>query len=137
MVLRKPYKFLIKHFRFIHLILALLSTYLLTKTYSLWNFFKEYVNSSSPIVPSGTSNEYFSGSMILACILVVVGSIIILVLMRMKKKPVMYYLFSIISISCIKCFGSIHENFRICLYNLISLCEDSEGKILKYNLLII
>lgn len=97
MVLRKPYKFLIKHFRFIHLILALLSTYLLTKTYSLWNFFKEYVNSSSPIVPSGTSNEYFSGSMILACILVVVGSIIILVLMRMKKKPVMYYLVSIIS----------------------------------------
>lgn len=97
MILRKPYKFLIKHFRFIHLILALLSTYLLTKTYSLWNFFKEYVNSSSPIVPSGTSNEYFSGSMILACILVVVGSIIILVLMRMKKKPVIYYIVSIIS----------------------------------------
>ena len=97
MILRKPYKFLIKHFRFIHLILALLSTYLLTKTYNLWNFFRGYVNSSSPIVPSGTSNEYFSGLMILSCILVVVGSIIILVLMRMKKKPVLYYLISIIS----------------------------------------
>ena len=101
MVLRKPYKFFIKHFRLIHLILALLSSYLLVRTSGLINFLYDYVSNSNTIVGTGTSTEYFSGLMILSSILVLLGSIIILIVMKMKKKPVLFYIINIIAYSII------------------------------------
>ena len=43
MILRKPYAFLIKYFRLIHLFISLLIVYLIYKTNNMYNFFKDYI----------------------------------------------------------------------------------------------
>ena len=44
MILRRPYAFLIKHFRLIHLILFILFAYITLKANNILSFFKEYIN---------------------------------------------------------------------------------------------
>ena len=97
MVLRKPYKFLIKHFRIIHLLLALMSSYLLFRTNNIVKFFNEYINGSETLIGVGTSDEYFSLLMIVFIMLILVGITLILVIMKMKDKPILFYIISIIS----------------------------------------
>lgn len=97
MVLRKPYKFLIKHFRIIHLLLALMSSYLLYRTNGLIKFFNDYINGSETLVGIGTSDEYFSLLMILFIVFILIGLIAILIIMKMKDKPVLFYTISIIA----------------------------------------
>ena len=45
MILRKPYAFLIRHFKLIHLILTVLLAYILYKTNKLLSFFNQYLSS--------------------------------------------------------------------------------------------
>ena len=97
MVLRKPYKFLIKHFKVIHLVLAIMSSYLLVRTNSLTKFFGEYISGNETLVAVGTSTEYFGLMMIMFIILLLVGLIAILIIMKMKDKPVVFYIISIIA----------------------------------------
>lgn len=97
MVLRKPYRFLIKHFRFIHLILAIMSASLLMSTNNLIKFFNGYLNNSETLIGSGTSDEYFTPIMVLLCLGILVGSAIILFIMKMKDKPIKFYIVNIIS----------------------------------------
>ena len=63
MILKKPYKFLIKHFRMIHLILAIMSGYLLAKTNNILGFFNEYLNNNETLIGTGTVSEYFNNTM--------------------------------------------------------------------------
>lgn len=97
MVLRKPYKFLIKHFRVIHLILAILSGYLLTKTNSILNFFNGYLNNNETLIGTGTANEYFSGIMTLFILIIFIGIIAITIIMKMKDKPITFYIITLLS----------------------------------------
>lgn len=97
MVLRKPYKFLIKHFRMIHFILAIISGYLLIKTNGLLNFFNGYLNNNQTLIGTGTVNEYFNNLMMIFIIIVIIGTIIIGVIMKMKDKPVIFYIINLIA----------------------------------------
>ena len=44
MVFRRPYAFLIKHFRLIHIILFILFAYITFKANNILTFFKDYIN---------------------------------------------------------------------------------------------
>ena len=44
MILRKPYAFLIKHFKLIHLIISALIAFLIARTNKILVFFKDYMN---------------------------------------------------------------------------------------------
>ena len=46
MILKKPYAFLIKNFRLIHLILTIPLIYITYKTTAVSNFFREYVSNN-------------------------------------------------------------------------------------------
>ena len=46
MILKKPYAFLIKHFKLIHLLLLIPLVYLFSKTFSIANFLNIYVKAS-------------------------------------------------------------------------------------------
>lgn len=97
MILRKPYAFLIKYFRIIHIILTALMIFTLTQTNKLYTFFADYIKNSSYlriyIEPSITSVKWY----IYFPILLIIGILtIIFVLMNKKKKPVKFYIFSII-----------------------------------------
>lgn len=97
MVLRKPYKFLIKHFRMIHLILAILSGYLLTKTNRTLSFFNDYLNNNETLIGNGTASEYFSGLMTLFIVIILIGIITITVIMKMKDKPITFYIITLVA----------------------------------------
>ena len=95
MILRKPYAFLIKHFKLIHFIMALCMGVLLYQTTILQNFFNEFANSTQVIVDTDIANVLLGGYIYIFPVLVVIMSLIVLVLMSLKDKPKLYYLLNI------------------------------------------
>ena len=91
MILRKPYAFLIKHFRLIHIILAFLSLYTVFKTRTLLNFFNEYAMDMVNMVGQDLSYELIPSSYVLMPILIIGVTLIVLVVMIVKNKPSVFY----------------------------------------------
>lgn len=95
MILRKPYAFLIKHFKKINILILGLVFFILTKTMDLIGFSKTYS-------ATGIYNEldlisnYINISFIVPIIIVLTLSGILLYLLKYKDKPVKTYLFVII-----------------------------------------
>lgn len=96
MILRKPYKFLIKNFRIIHLVLLLLSSYLVYRTNNILSFFNEYLESSSLISVFNLTNNLFGGLIFLVPILILAIIISIIYLLYWKKKPIKFYIFNLV-----------------------------------------
>lgn len=96
MILRKPYAFLIKYFKVIHLLLTLLLAFILYKTNALLSFFNQYLSSKSYEVLDNLASTYLGGYLYLAIFLSIIISIVIFLLMRKKEKPIRYYLILII-----------------------------------------
>lgn len=98
MILRKPYAFLIKHFKKIHLLLGLLSIFIAYKINNIYVFFKDFI-SSGTYVNEGTSSlvsKYISAYLYLSIIVIVLATLTIYILMRLKKKPKLFYLIVIL-----------------------------------------
>lgn len=97
MILRKPYAFLIKHFRAIHIALATLLILIGYETNRIFKFFKEYIKLSKYlriyVEPSIKSVGWITFLALLAALGILIA---IFVLMNKKKKPTKYYVFSII-----------------------------------------
>ena len=96
MIIRKPYAFLIKYFKIIHIILFISMTFLLFKTRNIYMFFREYLLTGTYIYTENMVFQYVSIPMILVTILLVAILLLIYFLMRQKQKPVFYYLSSVI-----------------------------------------
>lgn len=94
MIVRKPYAFLIKYFKIIHIILFILMGYLLFKVRNIYIFFKNYVKTGTYSYVLNIANKYINIIMIITSILLVLMLLAIFFLMRQKKKPVFYYIFS-------------------------------------------
>lgn len=98
MILRRPYAFLIKHFRLIHLVMFFMLLYVIDKARYILDFFKDYISFNGNIeVISSNYNSYY---IYVSLIVVVLLSIVIYYLMKYKKKPRLFY-FSTIIISVI------------------------------------
>ena len=97
MILKKPYGFLIKRFRVIHIILTLLTVYIAFSSRNIISFFRRYVSSGySVTVVDDMASQYINWSIYLTIILVIISLIAIFVLLRTKKKPNKLYLAAII-----------------------------------------
>jgi len=93
MILRKPYAFLIKHFRMVHVVLTLLAIYVCSKTNKLFEFFSSYLGSSlDPLEKYGAASRYVGFILYFAIILILTICIVVLVLMRRKEKPYVLYI---------------------------------------------
>ncbi len=121
MVLKKPYAFLIKHFKLIHLLLCIPLVYLVIRTGAIATFLSSYVSSNyytNVINIPGTYINYF---MYLAIVVIVLLVLAVYFLMRQKKKDTRFYLFLMI--------------YYILLFVLISLCHsilsDIEASVLE------
>lgn len=96
MVLRKPYAFLIKHFKLIHIIMFIISAYITFRASNIVSFFRDYISSGRvEIVP----NYYSFGLVYLLIILLIIINIFILYLMKYKNKPIKLYIFDIVCVS--------------------------------------
>lgn len=97
MVLKRPYAFLIKHFRLIHLILALPLIYIVWKTHLIVNFFNSYVaNSYTFQTGSDISGLYISGFLLFSIFVIIAATLAIYYLLKFKEKPVKWYVFLMI-----------------------------------------
>ena len=97
MVFKKPYAFLIKHFKVVHLVLALLTIYILQASYHIYDFLNDYVKSKYTINSyTGFSSEYVPFMLFFAVILVVIILFLMVLLFQNKKKKSKEYQFALI-----------------------------------------
>lgn len=96
MILRKPYAFLIKHFKLIHMVLLALMSYLLYRTNIFLRFLQEYINSEQLMSGQDFSGQLFNTWMFALPFIIIVILIILLGVMFYKKKPKIFYIVNII-----------------------------------------
>lgn len=96
MILRKPYAFLIKHFKLIHIVLAVLSCYSIYRTKILLDFFNDYAANMVNVIGQDLSTNLVPMFYTLVPILIIIVTIIILTVMIVKKKPSIFYIINII-----------------------------------------
>ena len=89
MILRKPYAFLIKNFKIIHLLLVIMMMYVVYKINNISKFIYDYINN---IANSSIATSYISGLIFLSIIVIIGMSIVLYILMKYKKKPKLLYL---------------------------------------------
>ena len=118
MILKKPYAFLIKYYRLIHIALAALLSAGVYKLSSVYSFFNTYVKSGyTTTVVTDLDKLYTPASAYLVVFLMLVLSSAILILLIHKKKPaklymaiIAYYLFIFFGLFYI---SSILKSFEI------------------------
>lgn len=96
MILRKPYAFLIKHFRLIHLILAVLVCYSIYRTKILLDFFNEYAMDMINVVGQDLQSSLIPTLYLIVPVFVIIFALIILFVLSLKKKPNLFYLITIL-----------------------------------------
>lgn len=93
MILRKPYAFLIKNFKRIHLLLCIPMIYIAYQSNNILTFLNEYIKTGTfTRTTFSLSSTYINIFMFIAPLLVVVLTTIVFILMRLKRKPKLLYL---------------------------------------------
>ncbi len=94
MILKRPYAFLVKHFRIIHAILLLCFGFITMKTWDIVSFFGTYIRNDQTVSDiKELADTYVTTSMYFVVILSLIVSCIIIYLLRYKKKPILVYLY--------------------------------------------
>ena len=96
MILRKPYAFFIKHFKFFNIILTILEIYLIYKLGFLFQFFLEYSKNPIGAIGQDLTGTLINNLMYIIGFAIIIFSLIIMSVLSFKKKPIKLYMFSII-----------------------------------------
>ena len=96
MIIKKPYAFLIRHFKIIHLLLLVPIIYLAFKFNDITRFFRDYIIANYQTAEVNIAGSYITLFIYLAIAVLIIVNAIIYLLMRSKKKPTTYYSISII-----------------------------------------
>lgn len=97
MILKKPYAFLIKNFKKIHLILVLTMGFLFFKSYKIFSFFSEAIANNYSAIVSYDTGEYYVNFFMYFILIVVLGILVaIYYLLHHKNKPRKFYRYAII-----------------------------------------
>ena len=93
MILRKPYAFLMKHFRLINLALFALVLFMLTRVLSLYSFVKDYLNTNIYNVTLVPISKYINTYVYIALILIILICGLLSYLLKRKDKPFIAYIY--------------------------------------------
>lgn len=94
MILKRPYAFLVKHFRLIHAILLLCFSFLIVKSWDVISFFGSYIKNKQEVDNVNTLAEtYVTSSIYIVSFIVLIICGVIIYLLRYKKKPIVFYLY--------------------------------------------
>ena len=77
MIIKKPYAFLIKHFRLIHALLFGLLVFIFANSFNIYSFFSSYAQTHLYVNTNNLADSYVSGLMIFATILAIIISFVI------------------------------------------------------------
>ena len=89
MVFKKPYGFLIKHFKLIHLILTGLFIYLTMTVSNILNYYNNFIDKSASRLDA---INYMNEGHLIAAFLAIIICIVVYILLRYKKKPRALYI---------------------------------------------
>ena len=92
MIFRKPYAFLIKNFKKIHLVLIFLCAYIFYKHLQVYNFVKEYVDLEAYSAFLEPIDDYTNLLSYLSILLVIAIAVLLLITLRRKEKPWKLYI---------------------------------------------
>lgn len=96
MILRRPFAFLIKHFRLFHFIMLVFMGYILYSSNSILSYFREYLNSTMTLINHDVVLTLYPTFLFFSIMVVIIISIVILVLMAFKHKPFKFYIVNIL-----------------------------------------
>lgn len=96
MILRKPYAFLIKHFKMMHIILSACIFYLIYRTGMMISYINNYVDNTISVVGEDIVSSLFNIGIILLPILIIIFAAILFTVMTLKDKPRLFYIIMII-----------------------------------------
>ena len=96
MIIRKPYAFLIKNFRKIHIVLFVLSLYVAYKIIDVGHFVNQFINIGTYDLYVDPITKHITGLMMFSVFIIIIGSGAILLLLRHKGKPWKVYLVPIV-----------------------------------------
>lgn len=96
MIIRKPYAFLIKHFRLIHGIIFAMLVFLMVRSLGIYSFFSDYASKHYFVNTVNLVSDHISPLMYIVCVLTLVFCVVIYYLFSEKKKNRGIYLFIII-----------------------------------------
>lgn len=92
MILKKPYAFLIKHFRLIHLLLLPPIIYLIYQSSKIVTFFNNYAKTGTYTYVNDLAGSYINPLMYLAIVFILLIVLIVTYLLVVKKKPIKLYI---------------------------------------------
>ena len=96
MILRKPYAFLIKYFKIIHIVMFFLFAYLVFLIRPIYIFFLESISGNNYMYFENIANRYVPPIVFIVVLVIMVLAIAIFFLMRKKEKPVLFYKLTIV-----------------------------------------
>lgn len=92
MIIRKPYAFLIKNFKRIHILMLILSLFVAYKIFDVSSFVQEFMRLGTYDLYADPIGSHITFFLQLAIVLLVVGSGSLILLLRHKEKPWKAYL---------------------------------------------
>lgn len=111
MILRRPYAFLIKHFKLIHLFLFLSFGILTYQASTILNFFKDYIKGN---IVEIIATNYIKSYVYILAVVITALSLIIYFLMKYKEKPRLIYILNIITIIFSSvCFAYLYSKIKV------------------------
>lgn len=96
MIIRKPYAFLIKNFKKIHIFLLVLCAYVYYKNMQTSAFIKEFIVLGTYDAYNEPITKYITFLSIFSLIIIILGSVTLVFLLKHKNKPWKLYLLPII-----------------------------------------
>ena len=95
MIIRKPYAFLIRHFRKIHILLLALCCFIYYKNMQLSSFISDFMELQTYDAYAEPITQYISTGAFISLAAIILGSLLLLILLRHKDKPWKLYLLPI------------------------------------------
>ena len=87
MIIRKPYAFLIKNFKKVHIFLFAIAIYIYFKTTQTYSFTREFIRLTSYDRYNEPITKYITSFGILSLLLLILGSLALMFLLKRKEKP--------------------------------------------------
>lgn len=95
MILKKPYAFIIKYFKLIHLILTLLVAYLVYRTNLILTFLSNFINSNHNVVGQNLLSNLFNSFCFIIPTIIIFFSLLFIGILYKKEKPFVFYIINI------------------------------------------
>ena len=111
MIIRKPYAFLIKNFRKIHIALLLISFFLAYKIVDINKFVNDFINLGIYDLYANPISHHITFFVYLSIIIMILGCLSLLLLLKHKNKPWKLYLIPLFNYIFLYFVLSIIKNF--------------------------